>query len=150
MRKVVLLDSGPLGMIAHPRANPEITEWLQQSLNSGTTVLVPELSDYEVRRELLRAKKIKSLRRLDRLKQVLGYLPITTDAMLRASEFWALARNLGRPTAKDQGLDGDCILAAQADTMSDSETDLVIATNNVGHLGVLTRAALWNELWPTE
>lgn len=87
MPKVVLLDSGPLGMIAHPRANPEIAEWLRRQLGSGVRVVIPEIADYEVRRELLRAKKAKSIRRLDELKGVLHYLPLTTAAMLRAAEF---------------------------------------------------------------
>jgi predicted nucleic acid-binding protein len=111
MSKVVLLDSGPLGMISHPKPNREIVDWVKNLLRSGAEILVPELADYEVRRELLRSKKTKGIKRLDDLKRTMGYVPITTDAMLKAAEFWAAAPEQGRPTAPDDALDGDMILA---------------------------------------
>ena len=43
MSKVVLLDTGPLGMVTHPRKNPEIKTWLQQLLRKGVVVMVPEI-----------------------------------------------------------------------------------------------------------
>ncbi|MBI3678973.1 MAG: hypothetical protein HY235_00975 [Acidobacteria bacterium] len=54
-----------------------------------------------VRRELLRAGKERGLGRLDALKGMLGYAPITTSMMLKAAEFWATARNMGRRSADD-------------------------------------------------
>jgi len=57
-------------------------------------VVIPEIADYEVRRELLRAERTKGLARLDGLKGVLAFVPITTPAMLLAAEFWAAARKL--------------------------------------------------------
>jgi hypothetical protein len=77
---VVLLDAGPLGMIAHPRPNAAIADWLKELLAAGVKVVVPEIADYEVRRELLRARRIKSVRRLDRLKMTVGYLPLNTSS----------------------------------------------------------------------
>ena len=53
MSKSVILDSGPLGRIAHPRPNREIAERLEGLLGSGVVVIVPEIADYEVRRNLL-------------------------------------------------------------------------------------------------
>jgi hypothetical protein len=44
--------------------------------------------------------------RRDQLKAAMGFLPITSDAMLCAAEFWADARRGGRPTASDDSLDG--------------------------------------------
>lgn len=87
MAKVVLLDAGPLGMVSHPRPTSEIAAWLARLVVAGVTVLVPEIADYEVRRELLRAGRSKGVKRLDQLKVSLGYLPITTEAILRAAEF---------------------------------------------------------------
>ena len=36
--------------------------------------MVPTISDYEIRRELLRGEKTKGLARLDGLKSVIGYI----------------------------------------------------------------------------
>ena len=58
MSRVVLLDSGPLGLVTNPRESDEsrlCKEWLKMLLAAGVRVMVPEIADYEVRRELLRA-----------------------------------------------------------------------------------------------
>ena len=88
MTRVILLDAGPLGMVTHPRGdrNRDVAAWLAKLLATGTSVLVPEIADYEVRRELLRAKKRVGVERLDSLKSTIGYLPISTKAMLKAAE----------------------------------------------------------------
>ena len=80
----------------------------------GVEVFIPEIADYEVRRELLRAGKTAGVMRLGELQKVFTYLPITTSVMRRAAALWAAARNQGRPTADPKALDGDVILAAQA------------------------------------
>ena len=46
-------------------------------------MVIPEIADYEVRRELLRAGKDRGLGRLDALKAMLGYAPITMPVMLK-------------------------------------------------------------------
>nr|WP_225938615.1 nuclease [Kovacikia minuta] len=146
MNRVVLLDAGPLGMISHPRKNPAIKAWLQALLQTGTVVRIPEIWDYEVRRELLRANKLKGIQRLDTLKTILGYVPITTEVMLRAAEFWAQARQQGYPTADDRSLDADVILAAQAAVLVDLGNTVTVATTNVDHLNRFVPARLWDEI----
>ena len=106
----------------------------------GGRVLLPEVADYEVRRELLRAGKVAGLAWLDILGQTLEYLPLTTSAMRRAAELWAEARRRGVPTADPHALDGDVILAAQALTLG---IEVVVATTNVSHLGRFVSAAEW-------
>ncbi len=146
MSRIVLLDAGPLGMISHPRKNPEIKTWMQSLIRFGTIVLIPEIADYEVRRELIRAKKEKGIQRLNKLKILIGYLPITTEVMLKAAEFWAQARLQGQPTADNKSLDADVILAAQAfDIISQGER-VVIATTNVDHLSRFVPAKIWSEI----
>ncbi|MBI2567211.1 MAG: nuclease [Candidatus Schekmanbacteria bacterium] len=146
MSRVVLLDAGPLGMVAHPRGNPEIGAWLRRLVRTATVVAVPEVADYEVRRELLRADKPKSIERLDTLKMSLRYLPITTEVMLQAAAFWAVARRHGQPTAVDAALDADVILAAQAAIQHAPGDEVVIATTNVRHLARLVPAKHWREI----
>lgn len=143
----VLLDSGPLGLVTNPRLSPQglaCAKWLQELLRKQARVIVPEIADYEVRRELLRADKTKGIARLDALNQQLEYLPITTRSMRQAALYWAEARRRGRPTAGDKTIDADMILAAQAKTLGVPEA--VIATTNVGHLSQFVAAALWQDV----
>lgn len=144
MADVVVLDAGPLGMIAHPRAKSDITVWLATLVTGGVKVLVPEIADYEVRRELLRAGRTKGIQRLDGLKVSLGFLPITSEAMLHAAAFWADARRRGKPTASNESLDADVILAAQAATLTGKR--VVVASTNPKHIGRFVPADLWENI----
>lgn len=99
-----------------------------------------------MRRELLRANKFRGIQRLDFLKDEVGYLPITTQVMLKAAEFWARTRRQGQPTADDKALDADVILAAQAATLSSEDVDVVIAMTNVGHLSRFVQARTCEEI----
>ena len=149
VNQVVLLDAGPLGLVTNPRMSPAslaCTQWLQKTLSAGARVLIPEIADYEVRRELLRAGLIKSIAQLDALATLIDYLPLSTAAMRQAAEFWAVARQKGQPTAGDQTIDGVVILAAQAATLGTA--DVVVATTNVGHLSRFVPAKLWYEIVP--
>jgi predicted nucleic acid-binding protein len=115
-------------------------------LAAGVRVLVPEITDYEVRRELLRAGKNASVARLDTLALSTGYLPITTIAMRRAAQLWAQASQQGQPTAGDNTIDADMILTAQALTLG--TPDVVIATTNVSHLSLFVPAEHWQTITP--
>ncbi|AFY61416.1 type II toxin-antitoxin system VapC family toxin [Synechococcus sp. PCC 6312] len=108
---------------------------------SGTTVIIPEIADYELRRELLRANKEEGLKRLDELIKLVEYLPICTLAMRQAAQLWAQARQQGQPTAHDKNIDADMILIAQAKTLS--ARNVVIATTNVRHLSRFINAEIW-------
>ncbi|MBW4688748.1 MAG: nuclease [Komarekiella atlantica HA4396-MV6] len=147
MSQVILLDAGPIGLVTNPKLSPKsiaCTQWLQILVSFGSRVIIPEIADYEVRRELLRANKVKGIARLDELIQLLEYLPITTSAMRQAALLWAQARQQGQPTAGDKTIDGDIILVAQAVTLTVS--DVVIATTNVGHLSRFVSADLWQNI----
>ncbi len=92
--------------------------------------------------ELLRAGKDKGLGRLNALKGMVGYAPITTPVMLKAAEFWATARKSGRQSASDAALDADMILVAQAVALVRDDQEAVIATTNVRHLALFASAPL--------
>ena len=49
--------------------------WLEQ----GNVLVVPEIADYEVRRELLRADKVNGVKRLDLIKTTFAYGLILAD-----------------------------------------------------------------------
>lgn len=148
---IVLLDAGPVGMITNPRAtaeNQQCRQWLEDLLAAGVPVAIPEIADYEVRRELLRANRLRGIAHLDRAKTTMEYVPITTDAMLQAADLWAHARQHGYPTAPDLALDGDVILAAQALILARQGDPVVIATTNVGHLVRFAPAQRWQDIQP--
>lgn len=133
-------------MVTNPRATPLALEcqlWLDSLEPKGYTVMLPEIADYEVRRELLRANKLAGIQRLDQLKSAITYRPITTEVMLKAAEFWATARKRGRPTADSKALDGDVILAAQATLVADEGNEVIVATTNVEHLSQFVDAREW-------
>ena len=91
----ILLDAGPLGLITNPRPSPQAIacrQWLDDWLARGHLARVPEITDYELRRELLRARKTAGLRYLDDLAARIGYLPLTTATMRQAAAFWAYLR----------------------------------------------------------
>lgn len=146
MSRVVLLDTSLLGMITHPRENLATRDWLKGILQAGVQVRVPEIADYELRRELLRANKMKSIQRLDILKETIGYVPLSTSMMLKAAEFWARARSQGRPTAEETALDGDMILTAQAAVLTSEGDEVIVATTNVGHLSLFADARKWQDI----
>ena len=151
MSRVVFLDAGPIGLVTNPKLSPEstlCTRWLQTLITSNIRVIIPEIADYEVRRELVRAKKVNSIKMLDQLirNPLIKYLPITTSAMQLAAELWAQARNRGMTTAHPMSLDGDVILAAQVLSAGYSPADFVIATSNVTHLSQFAPSALWDSI----
>ncbi|HEY2290773.1 MAG TPA: PIN domain-containing protein [Thermoanaerobaculia bacterium] len=141
---IVLLDAGPLGLISNPKAMEianECREWMRGQTARGVRFCLPEIVDYEVRRELLRGNKVRGLARLDLLKSSIWYLPITTPVMEKAAELWADVRRRGMPTADPKALDCDVILAAQALAVNG-----VVATENVGHLARFVTARHWRDM----
>jgi predicted nucleic acid-binding protein len=146
VKDAVLLDAGPLGLVTNPKQSSkalDCTKWLQSLIAGNARVIIPEIADYEIRRELLRAEKTRGVSKLDRLVELLEYLPLTTGAMRQAAHFWAQARRQGQPTAGDKTIDADMILAEQAATLG---APSVIATTNVGHLSRFVAAELWQKI----
>ena len=155
MRRITILDSGPLGMISNPKASPEndaIKRWVVDLLRRNELIIMPEIADYEVRRELIRAQKTVGISHLDSFKTTLKYLPIDTQTMLDAAQLWATARNIGKPATNNLTLDGDMILVAQsraatrvfAEESAGGHT--VIATLNPKHLSNFCDARLYQDI----
>jgi predicted nucleic acid-binding protein len=147
----LLIDTGVLAQLCHPKAAEStlVTEWLNAILadrRERHTVIVPEIADYELRRELLhlvriRKGSVRSLRRLQQLESLLDYLPLDTELLHRAVELWAESRATGLPTAHPSGLDGDVILAAQAESVHGT-----VVTNNRRHLSRFVPSLHWTEI----
>jgi hypothetical protein len=149
MTQIVLLDTGPLGLITHPKASKEsnlCNQWMQSQLVKGARVLVPGISDYELRREMLLVGNSKGIIKLNALRKAIGFAPITIAVMDQAAAFWAKARKMGKPTASDPALDGDMILSAHASLITDQGHQVVVATTNVKHLDLFCIASLWTNI----
>ena len=137
----LLLDTGVLGQICHPRKHAEVRVWFRRIIREHT-ILISELADYELRRELLRLGAVRSLARLDELTRELLYMPITTSTWRHPAALWAVARNAGNVTAPPDALDGDVLIAAQA-----LEEDAVVVTTNTKHFTLLSaKAAAWTDV----
>jgi predicted nucleic acid-binding protein len=89
----LLLDTGVLGHICHPRRHADVRAWFGAAVGVHT-FLVSELADYELRRELLRVGATRSVARLDELGRELRYVPVSTSTWRRAADLGATARKL--------------------------------------------------------
>jgi predicted nucleic acid-binding protein len=133
----LLLDTGVVGQICHPRKHQEVRAWFGAAI-AKHEFLLSEVADYELRRELIRIGAKRSLARLDELSRELRYVPVTTATWRSAATLWAWARRTGRLTAPDQALDGDVLIAAQA-----IAEDAVVVTTNGRHFEALVKALEW-------
>jgi predicted nucleic acid-binding protein len=148
MSDAVVLDATPVGILCHPRNPPPVAacrQWIAELLAVGRRVILAEIADYEVRRELVRRNSMVALSNLDQLGLQLEYCPLTTAAMRLAAQLWAQARSAGQPTAPDPAIDADVILAAQALSLN---IPVIVATGNLRHLSRFVPAELWSNITP--
>jgi len=149
MTRVVVLDTSVLGLVTYPggkSAALACAKWFLDLTTSTSAVVVPEIADYELRRELILQRKVAGLARLDAVKTQAFYASLDTPTMLLAADFWAQARRQGRKTADDKALEGDVILAAQASFLTHLGDEIVVATTNVKHLSLFVDARLWQDI----
>jgi predicted nucleic acid-binding protein len=147
---LVVLDTNVLGYVTHPSGGDVAAackQWLREVVARGISVAVPEICDFELRRELIRADKVKGMKSLDFIKSQLIWIPVNSAIMLRAANLWAQMRKGGKPTAPAEALDIDVVLAAQALVAAESfALDPIVATDNVGHLERMVTAHKWSSL----
>ena len=153
MIKLVALDSGPVGLLTHPKPSQTAEAcrfWLESLLEQNTRVLLPAICDYELRREYYRRGTMRALQKLDELHQVVETLPINDLVLRRAAEVWAQAWRSGIPSASPKALDVDCILIAQVrfavERAALMENEWIIATTDLGDLKRHAPAARWQDI----
>jgi len=144
---VVLIDSGPLGKLVNPEQHPEVKDWLAFMKKRKILIRVPQICDYELRRELILQNFTKSIGRLDRFQQQNQFLPLSEDDFFEAAEIWAGLRKTGQPTSDDRGLDGDVILAAQAISQQQEFEQVIILTENERHIPRFQPWGIHTWLW---
>lgn len=89
----LVLETGVLGMVVHPRKHSGVKTAISRHA-AASEILISELCDYELRRELIRIGATRSLAHLDELGRELRYLPVTTSTWRSAARLWALQRRL--------------------------------------------------------
>lgn len=145
--RTLFLDTGVLGLLTTPRLSElaiDCKVWFQSMVANDAHVVIPEIADYELRRELLRMNRGRGLANLETLISQTEYLPITTAAMRQSAHLWSNARQQGQPTAGDRTIDADMILAGQALTfMADNK---IIVTTNLKHITRVVPADLWQNI----
>ena len=146
----VVLDSGPIGLLTHPHKPPASVAcalWVERLVRYRHTVCLPEICDYETRRDAIRRNAKDALAQLDNMAITLLYMPLTTEVMHRAAWLWAEARSHGLPTADRKSLDADVILAAQAQLLAEVTGErVVVATDNIRHLARFVEARSGQEI----
>jgi hypothetical protein len=133
-------------MITHFGADPvneRCRQWMERLLAGGIAVRVPEIADYELRRNLVRIRSERSLTALDSLVARIGYVALTTVSMRKAASYWAQARWRGKAATDNKRLDGDMILCGQVSVLVDGGDDAEIATDNTRHFSHFFKAREW-------
>jgi hypothetical protein len=151
VNRVIVLDSGPLGLVTQRRGvavADACRQWVANCIRRGARVVVPAIADYEVRRELERAGKAQGVARLDGFNTATldRYVALTDAALRLGATLWARARSAGTPTADPRELDCDVLIAAQALTLLAPAGELIVATTNVSHLAQFVPAAPWTNI----
>ena len=156
----IVLDESPLSLLTqrtgHDKGD-ECKNWYGRLVTFGHRFYVPEIADYELRRELIRIGKrtgdVTTIRRLDELNavEVGRFLPVTTSDIRQAAEFWAQLRAHGRGGADPKALDADVLIAAQGialESMLTGRYMVIVATENARHFETIPNinAAVWSEI----
>jgi predicted nucleic acid-binding protein len=78
-------------MVCHPRKHLDVRAWFLNAVLDHE-LLLSEIADYELRRELLRIDSKRSMKRLDELTREIQYVPMTTATWRAAANLWAEQR----------------------------------------------------------
>ena len=148
---IVILDSGVLHTLVSTSKVKEVTDcqdWFYSLLSRSALVVTSSIANYEVKRELIRRKKVQEINNLNLLKTLIDFLRVDDPTLELAAELWAEARNKGMPTADEKNLDADMIICAQYQLLAAAYPGryVVIATTNVKHLSRFTEAKEWQDI----
>ena len=156
---IVILDSNILTLLVTPideklsedeKLTKEIhqcTKWFERLLSKGARIIVSDICDYELRRELIRIKS-KSVQELDNLRDLIEFKSVTFAVLEKAAELWAEARYLSQSNKIKENIDVDCILAAQWCLLKEQYPGrkVIIATKNIKDFQRGTDCDVWQNI----
>lgn len=141
---LILLDAGLVGLLitSNRKINRGVEAeaaqaWFDATAEKIHKFVITDITHYEVFRGLLFKGSSAKIRRLGDLLSATTALTIDIGTWQRAAHIWAEARKRGLPTAHEQSLDGDAVLAAVATILAEAGDPVVVATTNVRHLATL-------------
>jgi predicted nucleic acid-binding protein len=148
---IVIVDSGVLYTLITTSQVQEVIDcqdWFYSLLSRGVYFVTSTICKYEVKRELIRRKKVQEINNLEQLKTLVEFLTVDEQTLDVAAELWAKARDRGMPTADDKSLDADLIICAQWQLLAEEFPGryIVIATTNVSHLSRFAEAEEWQNI----
>ena len=125
-------------------------QWVVDCIVAGHLIYAPAIAYYETLREF---ERLQANAQIARLRQFCfiepeRFLVLQTEHLDVAARLWAQARQSGQPTADAQALDGDVILAAQAQSLRLPTDRYIVATTNTAHLNRFVPAADWTTIVP--
>ncbi|AFZ35350.1 hypothetical protein Sta7437_1792 [Stanieria cyanosphaera PCC 7437] len=97
--------------------------------------------------ESQKKSNINSIESLDELKNIVTFLPLTSEVLSKAAELWATATTQEIPTADEKSLDVDIIICTQWQLLTEKYPGryIAVATTNVKHLSYFTEAKQWQD-----
>ncbi|MBD1912873.1 MULTISPECIES: nucleic acid-binding protein [unclassified Leptolyngbya] len=129
----------------------ECKQWFEARQDESFLFGIPEICDYECRREYFQNRSIVSIQRLDKLTQRtdrLVYWRLTTGIVHKAAQLWGEARNKGIVLADKKSLDGDVLLIATAiNIVEETEEKVIIATTDESDLSNFNNRRLVSLSW---
>ncbi|NJM61815.1 MAG: type II toxin-antitoxin system VapC family toxin [Oscillatoriales cyanobacterium RU_3_3] len=156
---IVLLDSNILALLVEPddeklsdeeklaKESYQCTKWFYQLLSKGAYVTSSDLCDYEIRRELIRINS-KSVRELDKLRDVIEFQKVTFAVLEKAAALWAEARDRSQSNKVKENIDVDCILAAHWCLLKEEypARQVIIATKNIKDFQRVAECSIWQNI----
>jgi hypothetical protein len=150
VKRIVLLDESPLAAITHPSSKGDAgvaKTWYAELRAAGITVRVPQIADYELRRQLILKNFLSSIALLNQvIRQTGGLVPIKEKTFQHAAKLWAQRRKNNEAARDDKSLDGDMILCAQAWSLTRPRQKVIVASSNIKHLKSFVECDEWKNI----
>jgi predicted nucleic acid-binding protein len=129
-----LLDTNALSLILKKRAEAYALQGrLQEALKANAIILMSPVVYYEVKRGLHKIQAEKQLVFFEEFISCLQWRDLTKNTWEKGAQLWASCARKGVKTGNgEKGLDGDVLIAAQA-----QEHNATVITNNVRHFDYL-------------